>query len=40
VPEARRPDAEAAALASMKQYVIGNRGSFPAQIIVGIGWKR
>jgi len=40
VPEDRRPEAEAAALASMQPYVVDNRGSFPAQIIVGIGWKR
>ena len=40
VPEDRRAEAEAAALASMQQYVVGKRGSFPAQIIVGVGWKR
>jgi SAM-dependent methyltransferase len=40
VPEDRRPEAEAAALASMQPYVVDNRASFPAQIIVGIGWKR
>ncbi len=40
VPEERRPEAEAEALASMQRYVTGNRGSFPAQIIVGVGWKR
>lgn len=39
VPEARRPEAEAAALASMAQYVTGNVGTFPAQIIVGVGRK-
>jgi ubiquinone/menaquinone biosynthesis C-methylase UbiE len=40
VPEARRVEAEVAALASMEQYVVGGRGTFPAQIIVGAGWKR
>ncbi|MBS0536413.1 MAG: methyltransferase domain-containing protein [Proteobacteria bacterium] len=39
VPQTRRPEAEVAALASMQQYVVGNRASFPAQIIVGAGWK-
>ena len=40
VPAAQRAEAEAAALASMQSYVAGNRGTFPAQIIVGVGWKR
>jgi ubiquinone/menaquinone biosynthesis C-methylase UbiE len=39
VPEARRAEAEAAALASMEQYVIGGKGTFPAQIIIGAGRK-
>lgn len=39
VPEPHRDEAEKAALASMKTYVSGNRGEFPAQIIVGTGRK-
>lgn len=40
VPENRRPEAETAALASMRAYVVVNRASFPAQILVGVGRKR
>lgn len=40
VPDEHRAEAEAAALASMKQFVVGNKGTFPAQILVGVGWKR
>lgn len=39
VPERHRAEAETAALASMEKYVSGNRGSFPAQIVVGAGFK-
>jgi ubiquinone/menaquinone biosynthesis C-methylase UbiE len=37
VPERHRDEAEKAALASMEAYVSGNRGEFPAQIVVGLG---
>ncbi len=39
VPEVRRAEAEAAALASMQTYVTGNTAVFPAQIVVGVGTK-
>jgi SAM-dependent methyltransferase len=39
VPRQRRAEAEAAALAALAVYVSGNRGLFPAQIIVGMGVK-
>ncbi|MEI9926591.1 MAG: hypothetical protein WDN44_01255 [Sphingomonas sp.] len=39
VPDARRIEAEQAALAAMAQYVSGNQGVFPAQIVVGVGTK-
>lgn len=39
VPDERRDEAEQAALASIGQYVSGNRGVFPAQIIIGSGRK-
>jgi len=39
VPPARRAEAEAAARAALVKYVSGNRGVFPAQIIVGMGTK-
>lgn len=39
VPEPHRAEAEAAALASMAGYVSNNRGTFPAQIVVGTGVK-
>jgi ubiquinone/menaquinone biosynthesis C-methylase UbiE len=39
VPEKHRAEAEQAALASMAQWVSGNRGEFPAQIIAGLGVK-
>ena len=40
VPQPHRAEAEKAALASMEKYVAGNRGEFPAQIVVGVGYKR
>jgi len=39
VPPGRRAEAEAAALAALAKYVCGNRGVFPAQILVGTGIK-
>lgn len=39
VPEKHRAEAEQAALASMAQWVSGNRGEFPAQIVAGRGVK-
>lgn len=39
VPPERRVEADAAALAALAKYVSGNRGVFPAQIIVGMGTK-
>jgi SAM-dependent methyltransferase len=39
VPQPHRAEAEQAALASMADYVSDNRGSFPAQIVVGTGSK-
>lgn len=39
VPEQHRAEGEKAALASMEKYVSGNKGTFPAQIVVGLGRK-
>lgn len=39
VPAVRRDEAEKAALAALAPYVSGNRGVFPARIVVGSAWK-